>query len=1061
MLNPGQESFDPFARGELSHTAPLTPEQEEIWLSIQFGGEAANLSYNEAVALTLDGELDAAALDRALQQLVARHEALRCSLSGDGREICVLKAATVPIGFEDGTTLSNEDRDAWVRQVDRAAVLTPFDLTTGPLVRVTLLRLGGGRHRLVIVTHHIICDGWSGAVLAEELGILYSAERRGGSAGLPLAPQLTDYARVRLGEESSPEASASHGYWARQFRDVPTPLDLPLDLPRPVERRFDADRIDVPLPAELVRTLRSIGAQKGASFVSVMLAAFQVFLHRISGQSSVVVAVPAAGQSISGMDALIGHCVRTLPVRADIDSTRPFTEHLASSRRALLDAMEHPQVTFGSLIKHLEVPRDPSRLPLVSVMFNVDPDVGMPAFDGMTVHVATLPRAYDNFEWFINAIVDGDRVTLETTFSTTLFDRGNMFRRMAGFVAMLESIAANPAQPIAELAVMPVSERAWVLDEINATTSNMLAETLVTQLLAHAAATPDRIAVSSAGVTLSYRELDQASAALAHELLQRGVRQSDHVGVYLSRSVDLLIALVAVMRAGAAYVPMDPEYPAERITFIASDSEIRCCVTDTANAATVPSSLDTVIVNRDLRSDVPIDRSSATGSAYVIYTSGSTGTPKGVAVLHENVANLLGAIAREPGLSHDAVLVAITTHCFDISVLELFLPLSQGAQVCIATEAESTNGERLAALLQSSGATHFQATPAGYRVLLESGWSGHSNLTALVGGEALPPELASTLRARVGSLWNCYGPTETTVWSTIDRVNDAAISIGHPIANTQIYILDAQQQLCAPGVTGELHIGGRGVSQGYWKRDALTAERFVSSPFAPDARLYRTGDLARLRYDGRFEWLGRSDFQVKVRGHRIELGEIQARVSECEGVREAVVIVRQDQANDQRIVAYVRPMHGAAPDEQAIRDALRQRLTTYMMPQHIVVLPAFPLTPNGKIDRKALPRPQAAGGMMMRPPESPVAIAIAQEMFTLLGVARIGMDDDFFALGGHSLLALRLTAAIRERWRIEMPLRALFMSPTLQGITDFVEAALLLKDQGAVTDTADQEEFVL
>ncbi len=1061
MSTPIRDAFDPFAGEEISHTVPLTPEQEEIWLGVQYGDRPANLAYNESITITLVGPLDTPAMKRALAALVQRHEALRCTLGGDGRQVCVLKRLTLAIDERDLSSLSAVDRSTAVSDASRESVLKPFDLAWGPLARLTLLRMGATEHVLIIAAHHVICDGWSSGVIVSDLGALYAAACRGVPSTLQPPTQLSDYARLRMEEQRSPEMQAAFAYWLERYRPVPPPIELPIDLPRPAERAFDADRIDTVLPVALARRLKETAARNGVSFVSLLLAAFQAYLHRLTSQSAIAVAVPAAGQLVTGNDSLVGHCVRTLPVLVTVDPSRAFSEFLLASRTSLLDATEHSQVTFGHLVQRLSIPRDPARLPLVSVMFNVDPDVGTPAFDGLQVRVASVPRAYDNFEWYINVTVRGDEVTLESTYNTTLFEAASIRRRLAGFESILSSIAANAKQPVGELDVMPADERRWLIDGVNDTKRQVPSATVVGMFLDRAHAVPEHVAITSQGVSLTYAALNRASAAVAEGLIATGVRDGDHVGVFLSRSADLVVAMLGVMRAGAAYVPLDPEYPADRIEFIAADAGITHCITEAAHLDRLSRTVAPSFVDRSASGNIALDRSSATGAAYAIYTSGSTGQPKGVVIEHRNVTNFLSSMAQDIGIDATARLVAITTPSFDISVLELFLPLTQGATVVVATDAETTDGVALGHLLDASNATHLQATPAGYRVLLDAGWSGNSRLTALSGGEALTRDLASALLERVGALFNCYGPTETTVWSTIDRIIDAPITIGRPIGNTRVYVLDSALRPVPIGVTGELLIGGQGVTRGYWQRDELTAERFLADPFATGGRMYRTGDLARLRADGRLEWIGRTDFQVKVRGHRIELGEIQSRLAECAGVREAVVIVREDRPRDQRIVAYVRAAPGPTLSEPELRDALKRVLPAYMVPQHIVQLASFPLTPNGKVDRRALPAPQAGAGQLHRAPETDVAKQMASEISALVGISDVGLDDDFFAIGGHSLLALRLAGSVRATWGVDMPLRAIFRAPTLQGMSEFVEGVLMLRGVSVGAPADDGDEFLI
>jgi amino acid adenylation domain-containing protein len=1053
------EDFDPFAGGEIGRTAPLTPEQEELWLSVQLGGEPANLAYNQAVVVHLTGALDPAALRAALDALVTRHEALRSTLSGDGSVLCIARSGKMALSERDLSGLTSDERARKVAETRAKAVRTPFDLVKGPLIRAELLSLGEREHELVLCAHHIVFDGWSASLLLDELGKLYSAHARGTEPALAAPWPFGAYAAQRAAEAGSESGARDLEFWRARFAELPPALELPLDHARPAERSFEADRVDLDLAEDLVARLKAVSAAQGASLATLLFASFQAFVHRITGQRSLAIVLPAAGQSIVGQPVLAGHCVRSLPVRADIDPERSFAEHLQDVKRAMLDAIEHSKVTFGGLIKALALPRDPSRIPLASIMFNVDSSAAPPRFEGLDVRVSSVPRAFESFELFVSVGVSAERASIQAQFSTKLFERHSIERRLREFVSLLEDVGQNVEQKVGELAVMPARELEEVVSAVNQTRTGLATETLCAQFRDNAVKTPGMIAVTCAGRALTYAELDQASAALAQELCARGIGPGSFVGVFLARSVELLTALLGILRAGAAYVPLDPDYPRERLEFIVSDAKLSAVVTEQALVPLVPSGPRTFSVDaprEDATTD--LDNSALQDPAYVIYTSGSTGKPKGVIVEHRNVANFLSSMRRRPGLAPSDVWLAITTPSFDISVLEMFLPLVVGARVVLATHDEITDGRKLARLIETSKATVMQATPAGWRVLLEAGWQGSPSLKALSGGEALGAELAASLLSRTQSLWNCYGPTETTIWSTLEEVKGAPITIGRPLDNTMVYVLDDAQRPVPPGVTGHLYIGGEGVARGYHERPALTEERFLQDPFAGSGRMYKTGDLARLGWDGRLEWLGRSDFQVKVRGHRIELGEIEARLCECEGVREAVVVVREDRPQDQRIVAYVRADPSSEIIETSLREALRDRLPSYLLPQHVVVLEAFPLTPNGKVDRRALPAPEAGRGDAYRPPENELQRTLAEMIAELVGAARVGLSDDFFLLGGHSMSALRLAARIRAAFGLDLPMRVVFGNPTLEGISSFVEATLLVKRGSGVRPASPAKE---
>jgi amino acid adenylation domain-containing protein len=1061
------EDFDPFAGGELDLTAPVTPEQEELWISVQLGGTPANLAYNQALALRLRGVLDTHLLRECLDALVARHEALRATLSGDGASLCIARSAGMTLRTVNLTDLPADARTRELAAARRNAVNEEFDLIEGPLVHATLLAVSQREHLLILVAHHLICDGTSWGVLLAELAELYAAHARGSAPNLPDVTPFSEYAAARLSEATSAEAARDLAYWQSQYKNLPPELELPLDRPRPPQRTFAADRVDLPLPPDLLRGLKSAAARQGASLATLLFAAFQAYLQRITGQRSFAVIMPASGQTIAGKKALVGHCVRTLPIRAEVDPSRPFHEHLRAVKASLLDALEHPRITCGGLLKTLPLARDPSRIPLSSVVFNVDSNAGAPPLGEVELSVESLPRAYESFELFVSVGVSGDEALIEACFNRALFDRSSIEQRMQEFVTLLGSVATDTAQRVGELELLGEQQRRRLLVENNRSEALLPTRTLCAQFCEQARLAPERSAVRSRGRRLSYGELERASAALAQELVDAGVGPGERVGVFLSRSVDLPVALLGILRAGAAYVPLDPDYPAERLAFITEDAGLRSIVSERELAARLPQGALALLVDEQ-RPQGPreIDASRLSAPAYMIYTSGSTGKPKGVVVEHGSAANILASVARRPGLSRDDIVLAVTTPCFDISVVELFLPLTLGAELVIAGPDEILDGVRLGELLERSGATFMQATPSGWRVLLDAGWAGKPTLKLVSAGEALGNDLASALLGKVASVWNGYGPTECSVYSTFDEVTEPPATIGKPVDNARLYVLDQNLRLVPEGVTGELFVGGVGVARGYHERPELDQARFLDDPFAPGdgARMYRTGDQVRWRRDGRLEWLGRNDSQVKVRGHRIELGEIEAALVDCAGVREGVVTVREDQPGDQRIVAYVRLEPAVEIREAFVREALGARLPAYMVPQHVVVLPRFPLTPNGKIDRKALPAPESAGNAGQRPPASAIEQNVAREFRDLVGARAVGLDDDFFALGGHSLLALRLVARLRVISGVDVPVRVVFQNATVKGLSDYVEAALVVQRGSGVRSspaTPEREELLL
>ena len=652
--------------------------------------------------------------------------------------------------------------------------------------------------------------------------------------------------------------------------------------------------------------MRKAGARQGCTLFATLLTAFDVLLHRLSGQDDVVVGVPAAGQSSWGREDVVGHCVNFLPVRSLLPEGATVKDLLKATKARVLEAYEHQNYTYGTLVRKLALPRDPSRLPLMEVQFNVEKVGGDLALPGLRLSVDPNPKKYANSDIFLNVIDGPEGLVLDCDFKTDLFSKETIHRWLGHFETLLEGLAANPDARVDEIPLLTADERAHALAAWNDTAAVWPAPHTIHELIERqAAATPEAPAVIAGATTLSYRELLDRAGRLADHLSAHGAKAGTLVALCLDRTADLVVALLGILKSGAAYVPLDPAFPKERLALILEDANPRLLVTSSALAGELPPHQAAVVrLDADAQeiakapappSHPPVQSSDV---AYVIFTSGSTGRPKGVAVSHGAVVNFLRSMAKEPGLTAKDGIVAVTTLSFDIAGLEIYLPLTVGGRVLLATRDDASDGNRLLALLGRPDATVLQATPATWRLLLMAGWSGGKPLKMLCGGEALPRDLANELLSRGPELWNMYGPTETTIWSSVARLSPGSgpVPIGRPIANTQFYVVDARLQPTPPGVPGELVIGGAGVAEGYWNRPDLTRERFVPDPFSKlaGARLYRTGDLARLRPDGMLEFLGRTDHQVKVRGFRIELGEIDAALARHPDVGESVTIVRED-----------------------------------------------------------------------------------------------------------------------------------------------------------------------
>lgn len=1056
--------FDPFAEGELSRTVSATESQKEIWTAVRLG-EDANCAFNESVSLRFEGKLDAPALIRALTLLVERHEALRTTFSPDGETLCVSPSGIAHVTSEDWSVKNPEQIKAELNSVIRKAAADPFDLEHGPLARFWLIRLSDSLWELIISAHHIVCDGWSTAVLLKDLGPLYAhAKNSADQASLPPPTPFSQYAD-RLHERDDSETCE---FWIKKFQsDVPI-VDWPADHPRPPLRSFESARIKTQINQELVSTLKSVAAKHRVSFFALLLAAWEAYVSRVTGSEDIVTGIPAAGQSAAGLPEVVGHCVNLLPVRSHVTTSQSFAELLAQTQLSLLDAFDHQEYTFGSLLKQIPIGRDPSRVPVVPIQFNLDQSIDPQSlgFTGLNVEFRSNPRWFENFEIFINLTESPDGLEIETQYNTTLFRPDSIRRRLAGFETLLQAVADRPDLEIGRIPTVSPEERALVVDTWNQTTEPHDGSTTVhDMILQQAARTPESVAIECGSERISYRTLDQNSRALADRLMEMGVQSGELVGLALERSIDMVVSALAIWRCGAAYVPLDPEFPKQRIQHMVEDSGLVAIVTRRTLADEFPS-VQYGLAFSDDKSTEGSGRSPAEAHsepdalAYVIYTSGSTGTPKGVEVPHRTVVNFLETMTRNPGLGPQDSLVAVTTLSFDISVLELFLPLTVGARTIVATEGETRDGRTLGQLLQASGATVMQATPATWRMLLEAGWRGGSNLTALCGGEAFPADLAKELIPRTARVFNMYGPTETTIWSTLHELEseESTVPIGHPIGNTQVYVLDGNLEPTGIGVPGELFIGGEGVTRGYLGKPDLTQKRFIDDPFSDGGQLYRTGDFVRWDADGRLVFSRRLDNQVKVRGYRIELGEIESALIQHPSVAQAVVTVYEPQPGDTRLAAYCVAENSGLPEASILRSALGKSLPGYMIPQHFVSLESIPLTPNRKADRQALPQPEldSHAGHNYREPSPGAESQLAQIWSDVLRIDQVGAEDDFFDLGGHSILATRVVAQITERMGVDLPLRRIFATPRLSALAEHIDALETL-NQGENADPKTSE----
>ncbi|MCX2449842.1 amino acid adenylation domain-containing protein [Pedobacter sp. PLR] len=912
--------FDPFddKSREIEKIVFTNEPQKEIWLSCMIGEVAANLAYNESVSLELKGEIQFAHFGTALLAVLDRHEALRATVSPNGETLIIYKNQDIALDFHNISEESDQKAvlDAFIEQ----EMQSPFDLQEGPLMRLFLHKLSETHYYFTIVKHHIISDGWSTGVFLEDLSKIYNAQVQGKPISLSPAPQISEYAAEMIVFEQSTEYQETLNYWLDMYRDSVPVLDLPTDFPRPALRTYKASRFDLHLSTEIVAKLKKTGASSGASLVNTLLSAFEIFLYLQTHQEELVVGLPAAGQAATEKFGLVGHCVNLLPLKTRIDPNLSFTEYLKQRKKAFFDAYDHQKFTFGQLVKALNLKRDPSRIPLVPVVFNID--MGMDnsvSFEGLDYELISNPRAYETFELFLNATSSKRGLTLEWTYNSGLFTPATIEKMAGDFENLLKDFVADPTKTIQSHSL--ANSESWLnqLKQWNQTTVDFDKNINISRLIEGMALKfPNQKAVTFKKEQLTYSELIYRVNQFAAYLQDKGLKTGDIVAIATDRSIEMVIGLLGILKAGGVYLPLDPDFPHDRIVYMLEDSKAKMLLVSKAYAGKYAAAKAGEFVIEDIWAaldhhpgqniDVPV---SGTDLAYILYTSGSTGKPKGVKIMHVNLMNFLLSMQSAPGINPSDRLLAITTISFDIAGLELYLPLITGAELVLCDTESARDGRLLLDLIRDQQITIMQATPSTWRMMIESGWTSNIPLKVLCGGEGLPKDLATALLQRCSSLWNMYGPTETTIWSTIKEVKkeDEVITIGKPIFNTSIYLVNENGQLVPPGNIGEILIGGEGLAAGYLNRPELTAEKFIKDIFSGSdhARLYKTGDLGKFTEDGEVICLGRSDQQVKIRGHRIELGEIENAITDLGDVKQAVVMARADQLGEQRLVAYVIP----------------------------------------------------------------------------------------------------------------------------------------------------------
>ena len=1037
-------NYDPFAGGDVAAALETTETQKELWLAAQLSAEA-NCSYNLTTSLAFPVTLDPARFRAAMARTAMRHGSLRSTFSHDGAYCHV--ASEPPIDCE---VVEDADADAIAAARDRGG-RTGFDLAAGPLWRATLLQTRNGT-TVLLTTHHIAVDGWSTGIVLADLARYYGDPD---AADDTPATQMQDYLAWLDQPDIRARADADLDYWIAAFREHTASASLPSLEERRVTHDFRCGFVARMIEGPLLEDAKRYANAQRVTLSTLLTTAFAACLGSLTGQRDVVIGIPTAAQLDSGNLDLVGHCVNTLPFRASVDGATAFRDVLAATRTALLDAFEHQKVTFGSLLKASPALRDRLEGPLVPVVFNVEPSEFEVEFDGVPPAIEFLPRQFDNFNVSINCAVTSTGLLLEAHYSAALYDEEYIQARLAEYCRFLQRVTADDTLAVASVPLLSDEHSAQIARLNDTAVDHGPFRSIPALIGLHAARTPDRCAFLHGGDSLSYAELEASSDSIAVALRERGIARGDLVAFAVPRSLDMVAALAGVLKAGAAYLPIDDELPANRVACMLDDARVRAIVTTESVRGLFDGAGCDVHTVDELKNGgadgAGLPEAAPEDTAYVIYTSGSTGNPKGVSVSQGAVWNLLNTLRDTLGFSADDRFIGLTTLSFDIAVLEIWEPVLLGASSVIADRGESRDGRAISRLIEAHGVTVVQATPSSWKLLLASGWQGGPNIVAVAGGEPLVPEFVAQVAPLVRTLWNGYGPTEAAVYTLFKEVaaDGRKVSIGRPVANTQVHILGQTGAVLPPGIVGEMCISGDCLAQGYLDRPELTAEKFRYHEGIGRV-VYHTGDLGYL--DARaneIHCLGRVDDQVKVRGYRIELGEISTKFVQLFGVTEAAALVTNVDSREQIAVAYRSDDGNDVPAADA-RRRLAEHLPEYMVPTLFVRVDRFELTPNGKIDRKKTLRTVIDAGSTARPsnPDDEAAYSDTERLVVdvvrdALGTEGLRLRDNFFDAGGHSLVAMRTVIALGELLDVELDLALLFDHPVLEDFAAQVERVLL------------------
>ena len=1044
---------------------PLSSAQKRIWFLEQLNPDVP--VYNEVEAVRLRGDLDSDALEHGLNYIIMRHEALRTTIQATDTQPIAIVHESWPLQLKkiDLGHLEPDQRQEEVAQLLTDEPQRLYHLEVEPGIRATLLRLGVQEHIFILLAHHIFCDRWSLGVFWRELATLYRAFHFGEQVFLPpVAVQPEDYA-ARQQQSSESTFAADLAFWKESLRGAPELLQLPSDRPRPQTISCRGARRRFRINPMLTEALHNLSQQARTSLFVVLAAAFNILLSRYASTEDILVGISIADRDQRELESTIGLLIHNHVLRTQVSGNMTFRELVSRIQHGLSEVYEHRAVSFEQIVRTVLSNRNPSCSPLFQVNLNWrdrEQQLAFIGLEGLVVEPVLSESQTSKFDLTLTLTDEIKEILLEIEYSTDLFDEERIQRMVGHYQTLLEAAVANPERVIGHVDLLGFAERRRILEEWNTPAHEVPVATIPELFEAQVERTPDVIALVCKEQSVSYRELNKGANQLAHALINRGIGPEDIVGIAMPRSIEMIIALVGIIKAGAAYLPLDPGYPGERLRFMMQDVQLTYLVTNCEVAGSVPQTsfrrilMDDPDTNRVLGEQISSNPTDAQrvrplvsqNPLYVIYTSGSTGVPKGVVVTHQNVVRLFGAVEHSFRFAHLDVWTLFHSYAFDFSVWEIWGALLHGGRLVVVPYLITRSPTEFLKFLVRNGVTVLNQTPSAFYQLMQAD-RDRPDLGrflrlryVIFGGEALEPLRIRDWYLRhpdSPALINMYGITETTVHASyialgqyVTAMEDKSL-IGRSIPDIHIYVLDENLSPVPEGVAGELYVAGAGLARGYLKRASLTAERFVADPYGvAGSRMYRTGDLARWRGDGNLEYLGRKDQQVKIRGFRIELGEIEATLRSHEQVREAVVMVREDQPGEILLVGYVTAAGEVNADSSALRQHLGKSLPDYMVPATILTLDALPLTPNGKLDRKALPLPEFVSAAAYATPRTPDEEILCSLFAEVLGLEKVGLDDNFFEMGGHSLLVTRLVSQLRAMLGVEVTIRTLFESPSVR-----------------------------